>query len=155
LRIKAIQHALTGADFLEIFKFFLASGQSERESFKSAARIFRGGDIRGINVFTKDVVYLKGLISVHAFLRKAIQRRKLDFPQRLFAGRLSVGDVVRLEQSFEDGWVTPAQYLAPWAANRDGIAAYLCYNAFAGKLRLDELRLEDFMEEFMDPSVID
>lgn len=155
LRIKGIHYALSGADFLEIFGFFLNAGQSERESFQSSARIFRGGDLRGRHVFTKDVVYLKGLISVHTFLRKAIQERKIDFPQRLFSGRLSVGDVVRLEGAFDDGWISPGKYLAPWAANREGLATYLCYNAFSNRLRLEDVRLEDFVDHMADPLALE
>lgn len=155
LRIKGIHHALDGADFIETFKFFLAAGQHERESFQSAARIFRGGDVHGRNVFTKDVVYLKGLISVHTFLRKAIQSRKIDYPQRLFAGRLTIGDVVRFDDAFQDGWVSPGKYLAPWVANRQGLATYLCYNAFSNRLRLEEIKLEDFIDDIADPSAVD
>src|SRR5690606_24059451 len=72
LRTVAIHHALEGADFLEVFRFFLENGQSEDESAHSAMRVFRGGDVRGRVVFTKDVVYLGGLFAVHTFLRKAI-----------------------------------------------------------------------------------
>lgn len=155
LRIAGIHHALNGADFVETFKFFLESGQSERESFQSAARIFRGGDIRGRNVFTKDVVYLKGLLSVHTFLRKAIQERKIEYPQRLFSGRLAVGDIVRFDHAFDDGWIAPGKYLAPWVANRQGLATYLCYNAFSNRLHLDEVKLEDFIDEMIDPAAVD
>lgn len=155
LRIKGIHHALNGADFVETFKFFLDSGQSERESFQSAARIFRGGDINGRNVFTKDVVYLKGLLSVHTFLRKAIQERKIDYPQRLFSGRLAVGDIVRFDEAFTDGWIAPGKYLAPWVANRQGLATYLCYNAFSNRLRLEDVKLEDFTDDIIDPAAMD
>lgn len=155
LRIKGIQHALDGADFMETFKFFMNAGQSELESFQSAARIFRGGDVRGRNVFTKDGVYLKGLLSVHTFLRKAIQERKIDYPQRLFAGRLTISDVVKLDGSFDDGWIAPAKYLPPWVANRQGLATYLCYNAFSHRLKLEEIRLEDFAQEMRDLSAVD
>ncbi len=155
LRIKGIDHALNGANFVETFKFFLDSGQSERESFQSAARIFRGGDINGRNVFTKDCVYLKGLLSVHTFLRKAIQERKIDYPQRLFSGRLAVGDIVRFDDAFNDGWIAPGKYLAPWAANRQGLATYLCYNAFSNKLRLEDVKLEDFTDDIIDPAAVD
>ncbi|MGR9107560.1 MAG: tyrosine/phenylalanine carboxypeptidase domain-containing protein, partial [Gammaproteobacteria bacterium] len=58
LRIKAIAMALDGADFIEVFKGFLEAGQSEEESYLSAVRCFRGGDVRGRTVFTKDSVYL-------------------------------------------------------------------------------------------------
>jgi uncharacterized protein (TIGR02421 family) len=155
LRIKGIHHALSGADFIETFRFFLSSGQKELESFQSTARIFRGGDLKGKNVFTKDCVYLKGLLSVHTFLRKAIQQRKIDWPQRLFAGRLTISDVVRLEGAFDDGWVAPGQYLAPWVANRQGLATYLCYNAFSNRLSLEDIRLEDFALEMKDLSAVD
>jgi len=155
LRIKGIHHALNGADFIETFKFFLDAGQSERESFQSSARIFRGGDVKGRNVFTKDGVYLRGLVSVHAFLRKAIQGRKIDYPQRLFAGRMTIGDVVRLDGAFDDGWITPGKYLAPWVANREGLATYLCYNAFSNRLRLEEIRIEDFANDLRDVSAVD
>jgi uncharacterized protein (TIGR02421 family) len=155
LRIQGIHAALQGADFIEVFKFFLSSGQSEKESFQSAARIFRGGDVRGTNVFTKDGVYLKGLLTVHTFLRKAIQDRKLDYPQRLFAGRMTISDVIKLEGSFTDGWVSPAQYLPPWVANRQGLATYLCYNAFSNRLQLDDIRLEDFATDLVDFGALD
>jgi uncharacterized protein (TIGR02421 family) len=155
LRTKGIQHGLDGADFIEVFKFFLEAGQSEIESFQSAARVFRGGDTRGKHVFTKDVVYLKGLLSVHAFLRKAILERKIDYPQLLFSGRLTVGDVFRMEDAFKDGWLVPGQYLPPWASNRQGLAAYLCYNAFSSRLRLEEVRLVDFTSDIIDPAELD
>jgi uncharacterized protein (TIGR02421 family) len=155
LRIKGIHHALNGANFMETFRFFLDSGQPERESFQSTARIFRGGDMNGTNVFTKDCVYLKGLLSVHTFLRKAIQERKIDYPQRLFSGRMTIGDVVRLDQSFSDGWISPGKYLAPWAANQQGLAAYLCYNAFSNSLKLEEIRLEDFSYDIKDLTAVD
>jgi uncharacterized protein (TIGR02421 family) len=155
LRIKGIHFALQGADFMETFRFFLDAGQSEKESFLSTARIFRGGDIKGKNVFTKDCVYLKGLLSVHTFLRKAIQERKITWPQRLFSGRLTISDVVRLEGAFDDGWIAPGKYLPPWAANRQGLATYLCYNAFSNRLKLEEIRIEDFALEMKDLTAVD
>lgn len=146
LRIKAIQLALDGADFIATFKFFIESGQTEQESFQSAARIFRGGDMRGTNVFTKDVVYLTGLVAVHTFLRKATQIRKQEFPQLLFAGRLALSDLGPLEESFDQGTLAQPHYLPPWVANREGLAAYLCYNTFAGRVLLDNVAMEDFSE---------
>lgn len=155
LRILGIQLALQGANFIDTFQFFLSSGQSEKESFQSAARIFRGGDLKGMNVFTKDCVYLKGLLSVHTFLRKAIQERKLDYPQRLFAGRMTISDVIKLDEAFADGWVIPATYLPPWVANKQGLATYLCYNAFSNRLQLEDVRLEDFAINLADVSALD
>lgn len=146
LRIKAIHCALEGGDFIDLFKFFLDAGQSEKESFQSAARIFRGGDVRGRHVFTKDVVYLKGLLSVHTFLRKATEKRKLDYPQSLFIGRLTLGDVISLEEFIRSGFIAPPRLKPRWVANREGLAAYLSYSAFTHHLNLHEIRLCDFAD---------
>jgi uncharacterized protein (TIGR02421 family) len=146
LRIKAIHQALEGGDFIDLFKFFLAAGQSEKESFQSTARIFRGGDVRGRHVFTKDVVYLKGLLSVHTFLRKAIEQRKIDYPRFLFIGRVTLGDIISLEEFVNQGYVASPRYQPRWVANRDGLAAYLSYSVFTHQLNLAEIKLVDFID---------
>ncbi len=92
---------------------------------------------------------------MHTFLRKAIQERKIDYPQRLFAGRLTISDVVRMEGAFDDGWIAPAAYLPGWVSNRQGLATYLCYNAFSNRLNLEALRLEDFAHHMRDLSAVD
>ena len=69
LRIEAVAMALEGADFLAVFRYFLDAGQNEVESFTSAQRVFRGVPTSGGCAFTKDTVYLRGLIGVHTFFR--------------------------------------------------------------------------------------
>lgn len=147
LRIKAIQVGLDGGDFIEVFRFFRDAGQSDKESFQSAARIFRGGAVQGKHVFTKDVVYLKGLVAVNTFLRKAIEARKIDYPRHLFIGRVALGDIVSLEGFITSGFIRPAPYQPRWVANRDRLAAYLTYSVFAGKLDLKAVKLSDFIED--------
>ena len=98
LRIRAIDMAIEGADFVQVFRFFLERGQSEEESVRSAMRVYRGGDVRGRWAFTKDVVYLQGLVAVHMFLRKAIATDKPFLVERLFAGRMAMSDVFLLEE---------------------------------------------------------
>lgn len=151
LRIKAIHLGCEGGSFIDVFRFFLAAGQQPRESFQSTARIFRGGDVRGKWVFTKDVVYLKGLVSVHTFLRKAIELRKIDYPRYLFLGRLTLGDVVALEEFIKSGAIAMPVHLPKWAANREGLAAYLSYSVFAHHLSLSDVRLADFADDLVDP----
>ncbi len=147
LRIRAVHRALEGADFIEVFRFFLEAGQDEDESFHSAMRVFRGGDVRGRVAFTKDVVYLHGLIFTHTFLRKAIQAEKPEYSRYLFAGRLTLGDVIALEPFFRSGFVAPPLYEPAWVANRRALAAYLIYSAFVNRIGLDSIRLEDFADE--------
>jgi uncharacterized protein (TIGR02421 family) len=145
LRIKAIHMALEGADFLEVFQYFLESGQDAFESYQSAMRVFRGGDVRGGICFTKDGVYVQGLVFVHTFLRKAIQTGKVDFPHYLMAGRLTLGDVVALEPFFKSGWIAMPKIEAPWVKNRHCLAAYLCYSTFANRIKLTDVDIETFV----------
>src|SRR5690606_28654944 len=76
LRIEAVALAMEGADFLEVFRYFRDAGQDEVESFTSTQRVFRGVPTTGGAAFTKDTVYLRGLIGVHAFFRWALKHRK-------------------------------------------------------------------------------
>lgn len=151
LRTLAVQMGLDGADFLEIFRFFLEAGQDEYESFQSAARIFRGGDPRGGIVFTKDIVYLQGLLRTHTFLRKAVQSNKFHYAEHLFAGRLTLGDVIALEPFFESGVIAPPLYEPPWLKRRSCLAAYLCYSVFANRISLASITLEDFQNLEQNP----
>lgn len=144
LRIPAVHMALEGANFIEIFKYFMEAGQDDKESFQSAARVFRGGDPKGRVAFTKDAVYLEGLILTHTFLRKSVQANKYHFAEYLFSGRLTLGDVVALEPFFESGFIAPPKYEPPWLENRRCFAAYLCYSVFANQITLGNFALEDF-----------
>lgn len=148
LRIRAIHHAIEGADFVEVFRFFLDRGQSEEESVRSAMRVFRGGDVRGRWVFTKDVVYLQGMIAVHTFLRKAIATHKPFLIERLFAGRMALSDVFLLEDAFADGLIAPPIHVPGWARNLRGLAAYLAFTAVANRIDLGAVELEDILPSF-------
>jgi uncharacterized protein (TIGR02421 family) len=144
LRTHAVQMGLEGASFLDIFRYFLDAGQDEYESFQSAARIFRGGDTRGKVVFTKDVVYLQGLLRTHTFLRKAVQSNKFHYAEHLFAGRMTLGDIIALEPLFASGVIVPPAYEPPWLQQRSCLAAYLCYSVFANRIDLASVKLDDF-----------
>ncbi len=62
LRVEAIHRALEGADFIEVFRFYREAGQNLDDSYHSTLRVFRGGDPRGRVVFTRDVIYVQGLV---------------------------------------------------------------------------------------------
>lgn len=136
LRIIAIDMALRGADFIEVFRYFLGAGQSEVESFNSAMRIYRGAPVTGGSAFTKDTVYLHGLMEVHTFFRWALQHNRLRLCRFLFAGRMTVSDVIELAPLFEDGSIAPAFYLPPWMLRTNGLAAYLAFSVFANRIRI-------------------
>jgi uncharacterized protein (TIGR02421 family) len=144
LRVSALELALNGADFIQVFEHFLEAGQSEEESYKSAQRIFRGGDVRGGVAFTKDSVYLKGLLEVHAFLRIAVRDNRPELLNALFAGRLTLGDVVELAPLFESGILAPATYVPPWARDLRTLASVLTFSTFTSRAALSRITLADF-----------
>ena len=55
--------------------------------------------------FTKDSVYLKGVMEIHVLLNVAIRDNQPQIIERLFAGRLMMSDVVTLGPYFESGFL--------------------------------------------------
>jgi uncharacterized protein (TIGR02421 family) len=145
LRIVAIDRALGGADFIEVFKFFLDAGQNEADSFTSAMRVFRGAPTTGGAAFTKDAVYLHGLLSVHTFFRWALKNQKLKLCRSLFAGKMTLHDVLALEPFFDSGYIAAPVYIPPWVQNAHGLAGTLAFSLFANRIRLDRVEAEDLV----------
>ncbi len=145
LRIQSLKHALDGADFIDCFKMFLAAGQDERESYKSAQRIFRGGDVRGGVAFTKDSVYLKGLMETHVLMNVAIRDNQPQIVERLFAGRLTASDTVTLGPYFDSGFLQRPHYVPPWARDTRRLAASLAYSSFMMNVNLGPVTLNGFV----------
>ena len=139
LRIEAVAMALAGADFIQVFDYFRDAGQSQAESFSSAQRVFRGVPTTGGSAFTKDTVYLRGLIGVHTFFRRSLQQDRLRLCRRLFAGKMTLGDVAAFEPLFEDGVLAPPRWLPRWVSRANGLAGVLAFSLFANRIRLDRL----------------
>lgn len=146
LRILATAAALEGADFLDIYAMHRDRGHDEKESFRSTARIFRGGDVRGGIAFTKDVVYLRGLVDVHAFLRVAIQNDSPHLIAMMFAGRLTLQDVLSLQGQLAEGWIQQPSIMPQWASNLPCLVASLTWMMFDDLLHLEQLTLKDWNE---------
>ncbi|WP_372016653.1 flavohemoglobin expression-modulating QEGLA motif protein [Pseudoxanthomonas sp. 10H] len=139
MRIEAVAMALEGADFLQVFRYFLDGGQNEAESFVSAQRVFRGVPLTGGSAFTKDAVYLRGLIGVHTFFRYALQQDRLRLCRWLFAGKMTLRDAVRFEPLFLDGTLVPPRWLPPWVQRANGLAGMLAFSLFANRIRMDRI----------------
>lgn len=156
LRVLAIEKALDGADFLELFRFFLDAGQPPGESFASAQRIFRGGDPKGGGVvFTKDAVYLEGLLTVYAFFQWCIKQERLDLARLLFAGRMTLADVFVLEEVLEEGLMIGPTHVPPWFERVLGLVGFLAFADFAHGFDLDALECEDARSLFRRPRLDD
>jgi uncharacterized protein (TIGR02421 family) len=145
LRIVAIDMAIGGADFVQVFRFFLEAGQTPEDSFASAQRVFRGAPTGGGAAFTKDTVYLRGLLGVHTFFRWCLRHRRLGLARQLFAGKLALEDVFALQPMFEAGVIAEPEYLPPWMQRANGLAGMLAFSLFANKIRLDRVDADDLV----------
>jgi len=146
LRVVMVGKALAGADFIEVFRGFLEAGQTEVESYRSAARVFRGGDVRGGVCFTKDGAYLEGVFSIQMFIRRALQEGRGHLLRMLFVGRVTTGDVIALEPFLGSGLIVPATYVPPWARQPHRILSLMAYSAGAQRFRSDTFTLDRFVE---------
>ncbi len=146
LRAQAVNAALSGADFIEVFKLYLEGGQSESDAYNSAQRVFRGGDVRGGIAFTKDAAYLEGLLLVQTFLRKVVADGRAELIPVLFAGRMTLGDAIELEPLFAAGVLEPARYLPDWIVGLRRLSAYLAYSLVSGRIRMELVELPRFLE---------
>jgi uncharacterized protein (TIGR02421 family) len=146
LRVLAIKQAMDGADFIEVFRFLLDAGQPAVESVRSAQRIFRGGDVKGGIVFTKDAVYLEGLLEVNTFMRLAIRDNRPSLIRNLFAGRLTLADALRLDPLFHNGWLRGPTYVPTWASDMTRLSATLAFSAFLANIKLDAIFLQRAIE---------
>ena len=146
LRVLRLQEALDGADFIEVFRAFLDAGQSEVDSYRSTARIFRGGDVRGGVCFTKDGAYLEGLLLVTAFIKRALYENRGDTLGMIFCGRVALGDLVTLASLRDTGLIAAPHYMPPWAQRPERVLATLAFSTAAQALRLDSFDLQRFSE---------
>lgn len=147
-RVLGIQMACEGADFLEVYRYFLERAQhdgssaSDRElamrkiAFEQARRVFRGGILSGGAPFTKDIVYLDGLLRVHDFLRTVVAAGRADLLMLLFCGKLDLDDIPVLCELAELGLLKPPKFLPPWAADRRFLVSYLAYSGFLGRVSM-------------------
>ena len=139
-RVLAINMATEGADFIEVFKFFVERGTSDEQAFENARRVFRGGLIAGGAPFTKDTVYLDGLIRVHNFLRAVVANNRTDCLLLLFCGKLDIEDVPALCELAAAGLCKMPTYLPLWAADRRFLIAYLAYSGFLNQIEMEPVQ---------------
>lgn len=142
LRTEAIAMAREGADFIEVFRYFCDAGQNAEESFASAQRVFRGVPPSGGLAFTKDTVYLRGLVSVHTFFRHMLAEDRLQVCRWLFAGKMSLADAIAFAPLFEAGVLKPPRWLPHWVSRANGLAGMLAFSLFANRIRMDQLAPE-------------
>jgi len=139
-RVIAIQMAMDGADFLELYRFFSERTHNPAEAFENARRVVRGGVLTGGAPFTKDSVYLEGLVKVHNFLRIAVQETRVDCIRLLFAGKLDIEDMPAVTMLAAHGLCVQPRFLPPWARDLRFLVSYIAYSSFLNRMNLEQVR---------------
>ena len=137
-RVLAIDMAADGADFIELYQFFREKNPVDNpmEAFESARRVVRGGLTTGGAPFTKDSIYLSGLVEVHSYLRAAIRSRDARYMRLLFVGKMDLMDLDALSILEEEGHINPPRFVPPWASDMRFLLSYLAYSSFLNQINL-------------------
>jgi uncharacterized protein (TIGR02421 family) len=132
----AIQMAIDGADFMDLYRFFLGRNDDPQAAFDGARRVVRGGVMSGGAPFTKDSSYLHGLLRVHNFMRTAVRLGRFDCLLLLFCGKLDLEDMPALGLLANSGHLMPPRFLHPRVADPRFLIAYLGYSNFLNAVHL-------------------
>jgi uncharacterized protein (TIGR02421 family) len=133
-RVEGVAMAEAGADFLEVYRYFLSKDHEPREAYRHAARIFRGGLPHGGGPFTKDLCYTRGFLLVYHFIRLAVARGRVRRVPLLFCGKTNLTDLRTLAELADEGLVAPPRHLPPPFADLHALSAWMCYANFLGGL---------------------
>lgn len=140
-RVLAIKMAMEGANFLDIYRYFCDRTKDKGAAFENARRVVRGGMVEGGAPFTKDSVYLEGLVRVHNFLRIAVQETRVDTIRLLFAGKMDIEDMPAITTLAAHGLCVFPQFLPPWAKDLRFMLSYIAYSAFLNRMNLEKVRV--------------
>lgn len=135
-RVIAIDMAINGADFIEVYRFYLERTDNAEAAYDNTQRIFRGGVMSGGAPFTKDMVYLNGLLRVHNFLRTAVRLNRSDLICLVFVGKLDLEDVPAMALLVDCGALSAPKILPPWASDLRFVVSYLSYSSFLNRIKL-------------------
>lgn len=151
-RTLAIKMAEDGADFRELYRFFLSHGHDQGAAYDCARRVCRGGLVTGGAPFTKDVCYLDGLLRVTNFMRVALVKGHVELVRLFFAGKIDLDDVPLFGRLLREGLIKEPVYLPPWARDLSYLTAFMSYSAFLGEcdLSVERRRYEDLIAHAED-----
>lgn len=140
-RVTGISMAEEGADFLQVFNFFLEQAHTPEESYKSSVRIFRGS-LPTLGPFTKDLVYSKGFILIYNYLRLAVEQGLIERIDLLFVGKTSLEDQRLLAHLFEEGLLVKPYHMPRQFRDLAALSCWMCYSLFFNQLDLSKLAID-------------
>jgi len=144
-RTHAVKMVEDGADFLQVYRWYLEISENEKDAFYQTQRIFRGAPVTGRYPFTKDVVYLSGLLGVYNFLRLAVKNQNRILVESLVCGRMALEDVGTVAWLRKHGLVNPPKYVPEWLDNWEALLSFFSLSAV-----LESIDLSSFSGYFDD-----
>ncbi|HKI31924.1 MAG TPA: flavohemoglobin expression-modulating QEGLA motif protein [Gemmataceae bacterium] len=139
-RIEGVAMAEAGANFLDVYRYFLEEGYNSRESYQHTMRIFRGSLPEGAGPFTKDLCYSKGFVLIYNYIRLAVSRGMLRRVPLLFCGKAALCDIKTIAQLVDEGLVTPPRFVPPAFADLNALSAWMCFANFLNRLSLKRIQ---------------
>lgn len=138
-RVIALDKVTQGADFLDIYRYFIDCGLSEDDSYNQTVRIFRGSTPTG-GPFTKDLSYAKGFVLIYNYIRFAIGQKRVDSIPLLFTGKLVLDDLPLLGELKERGILTDPVYLPPPFQDLAALSAWMSFSLYLNQFDLNEIQ---------------
>lgn len=138
-RVIALDKITHGANFLDIYHYFIECGMSEESSYNQCVRVFRGSTPTG-GPFTKDLSYAKGFVLIYNFIRFAISQHRIDVVPLLFTGKIILDDVPLITELKKHDIITPPVYLPPQFSDLAALSAWMSFSLYLNKFDLDEIQ---------------
>jgi uncharacterized protein (TIGR02421 family) len=129
-RVLGINKAEEGANFIDLYEYYLSERYSELDAFRNATRVFRGGMVEGGVPFTKDISYCRGFIENYNFIRTAIRQGRPELVPFLFTGKLNVDDIPLLYQKHLEGVIDAPTLLPHQFEDLNGLAVWMSFSNF-------------------------
>ncbi|MCR9192093.1 MAG: flavohemoglobin expression-modulating QEGLA motif protein [Gammaproteobacteria bacterium] len=138
-RVLAIEKVTQGADFMDIYRYFMECGQTEEDAYKQSVRVFRGSLPTG-GPFTKDLAYAKGFVLLYNFLCYAISERRVDVVPILFSGKLTLDDVPLLLELKAEGLLAEPRYMPEQFRDLSSLSVWLGFSLFLDQFDFAEIQ---------------
>ncbi len=137
-RVRAIEMAENGANFIEVYHFFLEQGFQADDAYNYTTRVFRGSTPEG-KPFTKDLSYTRGFVLIYNYIRLSVQRGAIANIPLLFCGKVLIEEVQILSQLVEQDIVNLPTYLPPQFKDLNALMSWMSLSLFLNKFDLGEL----------------
>jgi hypothetical protein len=142
-RVMAIDMAERGADFIEVFRHFVAKGASEHDAYKITQRVFRGGMVEG-RLLYQDLSYVKGYVETVNFIRSAVLEGAGD-PAHAVRRQGDPGRHPRALSALSGGAHRRPRYLPPMFRDLTGL--YVWFGFASGMSLVDIGRVQQHFRQ--------